>query len=300
MKLRYSSTVCPFCSTSCSFNVAVGDGAVVASGPYHRSPVNDGKTCPKGHYAYEMISGNERLYSPLIHRDGGLEECSWEEALSYVTKKCGEYAVPEIGVVASGDAANEDIYTMKCLADILDTDNFTSTAAVGIDVSAGSIADIAEADCIVVIGNLALSHPLVARRVANAKDNGVKVAVVDIYLSPTSRLADEFIQAIPGSECEAVAQSAEFIEGEKAYVLFGISAGDAESTIAAAALKVAEAKGAAFLLSRRRATAAVLLTWVQPRLSKASSPMKRSGRGILWERRWARLMLILLSFRRHF
>lgn len=246
MKFRYSSTICPFCSTGCSFNIAVRDGAVVASGPYHRSPVNDGKTCPKGHYAYEMISGNERIYSPLIRKNGALTECSWEEALAYATKKLAEYAGPEIGIVASGHTTNEDIYALKCLADIMGSDNFTSPAAVGIDAAAGSIADIADADCIVVVGNLALSHPLIARRVANAKDRGAKVTVVDTYLSPTARLADEFIQATPGSECKAVKEAAKFIEGENAYVLFGISAGDAEASIAAAALNVAEDKGVAF------------------------------------------------------
>ncbi|WP_157199829.1 hypothetical protein [Methanogenium cariaci] len=117
---------------------------------------------------------------------------------------------------------------------------------MGIDASAGSISDIADADCIVVVGNLALSHPLAARRVANARDNGAKVTVVDTYLSPTARLANEFIQAVPGNERKAVARAAEFIEGEKSYVLFGITAGDAETSIAAAALEIAEAKGATF------------------------------------------------------
>lgn len=246
MTFRYVSTICPFCSTGCSFNLAVRNGAVVAGGPYHRSPVNDGKTCPKGHYAYEMIAGNDRITTPQIRKDGALVECTWEEALLLVAKKISEYAGPEIGVVASGHATNEDIYTLKRLAASIGSDNFTSPAAVGIDACAGSIADIAEADSIVVVGNLALSHPLTARRVANAKDNGAKVTVVDIYLSPTAKLADEFIRATPGNECEAVAKAAEFIEGDNAYVLFGISAGDAEASIAAAALNIAEENGAAF------------------------------------------------------
>lgn len=246
MTFRYVSTVCPFCSTGCSFNLAVRNGAVVAGGPYHRSPVNDGKTCPKGHYAFEMSAGNDRITTPYIRKDDTLAECSWEEALAYVTEKIGEYAGPEIGIVASGHATNEDIYTLKRLADSIGSDNFTSPASVGIDACAGTIADIAFADSIVVVGNLALSHPLTARRVANAKDNGAKVTVVDTYLSPTARLADEFIRATPGKECEAVLRAAAFIEGAKAYVLFGISAGDAEASIAAAALKVAEEKGAAF------------------------------------------------------
>ncbi|WFN33626.1 molybdopterin-dependent oxidoreductase [Methanogenium sp. S4BF] len=246
MSFRYVSTLCPFCSTGCSFNLAVQDGAVVAGAPYHRSPVNDGKTCPKGHYAYEMTTGSERIYTPLIRKDGVLTECSWEEALARVTTQCKEYAGPEIAVIASAHATNEDIYALKRLAEILGTDNFTSPAAVGIDAAAGSISDIANADSVVVVGNLALSHPLAARRVANAKDRGAKVTVVDTYLSPTARLADIFIRAVPGNESEAIAKAAECIEGENAYVLFGVSAGDAEASAAAAALNIAEEKKAVF------------------------------------------------------
>lgn len=246
MTFRYVSTICPFCSTGCSINLAVSNGTVVAGGPYHRSPVNEGKTCPKGHYAYEMIVGKERISTPLIRKDGALEECTWEEALAFVSKKIGKYAGPEIAAVTSGHVTNEDMYTLKRLADIVGSDNFTSPASIGIDACVGNIADISQADCIVVVGNLALSHPLIARRVANAKDNGAKVTVVDTYLSPTAKLADTFIRATPGSECEAILKTSEFIEGNQAYVLFGISAGDAEASIAAAALKVAEDKGAAF------------------------------------------------------
>ncbi|MDE4907902.1 molybdopterin-dependent oxidoreductase [Methanogenium marinum] len=246
MSFRYVSTLCPFCSTGCSFNLVVQNGAVVAGGPYHRSPVNDGKTCPKGHYAYEMTAGKERIFTPLIRKNDSLTECSWEEALACITTKCKEYAGTEIALIASAHATNEDIYSLKRLAEILITDNFSSPAAVGIDASAGSIAAIADADCIVVIGNLALTHPLAARRVANAKDKGAKVAVVDTYLSPTTKLASEFIQATPGNEREAIRKAADFIVGENAYVLFGISAGDAEASIAAAALEIAEEKGAKF------------------------------------------------------
>ena len=149
-------------------------------------------------------------------------------------------------MIASAHATNEDIYALKRLAEILGTDNFTSPAAIGIDGSAGCISDIVDADCIVVIGNLALSHPLVARRVANAKDRGARVIAVDTYLSPTVKLAGEFLHATPGNECEAILKAAEFIEGKKSYILLGISAGDAETSIAAAALEIAEAKGAAF------------------------------------------------------
>ena len=184
-----------------------------------------------------MIASKERISTPLIRKNGTLTACSWKEAIDRVTTKCKEYAGPEIAVIASAHATNEDIYVLKCLAEILGTDNFTSPAAVGIDASAGSISAIADADCIVVVGNLALSHPLVARRVVNAKDKGARVVVIDTYLSPTAKLTSEFIQATPGNEREAIAKAAECIIGENAYILFGISAGDAETSIAATALE---------------------------------------------------------------
>ena len=70
MDLKYVQTTCPYCGTGCSFNLVVKDGKVVGTAPYQRSPVNEGKVCPKGTYAHEFINSPDRLTKPLIKKDG--------------------------------------------------------------------------------------------------------------------------------------------------------------------------------------------------------------------------------------
>lgn len=61
MTLQYVATTCPYCGTGCSFNLVVQDGKVVGTAPYRRSPVNEGKVCPKGTYAHEFVNSPDRL-----------------------------------------------------------------------------------------------------------------------------------------------------------------------------------------------------------------------------------------------
>ncbi|HOP67544.1 MAG TPA: hypothetical protein PLM96_07885, partial [Methanoregulaceae archaeon] len=56
MDVKYVQTTCPYCGTGCTFNLVVKDGKVSGVSPYQRSPVNQGKVCPKGTYAHEFVN----------------------------------------------------------------------------------------------------------------------------------------------------------------------------------------------------------------------------------------------------
>ncbi|MBN1433040.1 MAG: molybdopterin-dependent oxidoreductase [Methanomicrobiaceae archaeon] len=247
MELRYVPTVCPFCGTGCSFNLVVKDGRVAGVAPFQRSPVCDGKTCQKGHYAYELVNSEARITTPLIKKGDELVEASWDDALAVVADGLKGVSGGDVAVFASANATNEDIYSLKKLAsDVFKTENFTSCAATGVDASAGSIRDIAKADCIVAVGNIFESHPLIARRIANAKDNGAKIITVDSINSSMAKLADEFVKAAPGGEIEAVKEAAAFVEGSSIVVLYSIGVTYYEAAVAAAAKALADEKGATF------------------------------------------------------
>ncbi|MBP2201161.1 formate dehydrogenase major subunit [Methanococcus voltae] len=63
-----------------------------------------------------------------------------------------------------------------------------------------SILDIEEADCILIIGsNTFEQHPLIARRVIKAKENGTKIIVIDPRYTHTAKQADKYLQLVPGS-----------------------------------------------------------------------------------------------------
>ena len=75
MNFKYVPTTCPYCGTGCGFNLVVRDGKVVGVQPWQRNPVNEGKLCPKGNYAWEFINHPDRLTKPLIKKDGKFVDC---------------------------------------------------------------------------------------------------------------------------------------------------------------------------------------------------------------------------------
>ena len=63
------------------------------------------------------------------------------------------------------------------------------------------ISDLANADCIFIIGsNLAANHTPALRWVWEAKDRGAKIMVADPRLTHTAWAADLFLQLKPGSD----------------------------------------------------------------------------------------------------
>ncbi|HNT08151.1 MAG TPA: molybdopterin-dependent oxidoreductase, partial [Methanoculleus sp.] len=95
MTLQYVATTCPYCGTGCSFNLVVQDGKVVGTAPYRRSPVNEGKVCPKGTYAHEFVNSPDRLTKPLIKKDGKFVEATWDEAYDLIAQKFKSYKPDE-------------------------------------------------------------------------------------------------------------------------------------------------------------------------------------------------------------
>ena len=64
-----------------------------------------------------------------------------------------------------------------------------------------SIADIAESKCLLVIGtNTFEQHPLIGRRIMQAKKNGAKIIYADPRLTPTGKIADLHLQFYSGTD----------------------------------------------------------------------------------------------------
>ena len=56
-RLKWSKAPCRFCGTGCSVNVAVKDGAVVATHGDIKSEVNRGLNCVKGYFLSKNSTG---------------------------------------------------------------------------------------------------------------------------------------------------------------------------------------------------------------------------------------------------
>lgn len=215
MEFKYVPTTCPYCGTGCGFNLVVKDKKVVGVQPWQRNPVNEGKLCPKGNYAWEFINHPDRLTKPLIKKDGKFVEASWDEAYKLIVSKFKSYKGEEMACLASARVSNEENYLMQKFARaVLKTPNIDHCArlchastvvglagAFGSGAMTQSIADIAESKCLLVIGtNTFEQHPLIGRRIMQAKMNGAKIIYADPRLTPTGKIADLFLQFYSGTD----------------------------------------------------------------------------------------------------
>ena len=215
MELKYVQTTCPYCGTGCSFNLVVKDGKVVGTQPYKRSPVNEGKVCPKGTYAHEFVNSPDRLTKPLIKKDGKFVEATWDEAYDLIAQKFKSYKPDEFAALSSARVSNEENYLMmKFARGVMKTRHVDHCARLchastvaGLAASFGSgamtnsIGDIAESKCIFVLGSNTLEqHPLIGRKIVQAKQNGAKVLCADPRYTPTARLADLYMPFVSGSD----------------------------------------------------------------------------------------------------
>ncbi len=215
MEFTYVPTTCPYCGTGCGLNLVVKDKKVVGVAPWHRNPVNEGKLCPKGNYAYEFINSPDRLTTPLIKKDGKFVEASWDEAYKLIASKFKSYKPEEMACLSSARVSNEENYLMQKFARaVLKTPHIdhcarlchSSTVAglaavFGSGAMTNSIIDIGESKCVFVIGSNTLEqHPLIGRRIMVAKKNGAKVIVADPRLTPTAKLADLYLPFYSGTD----------------------------------------------------------------------------------------------------
>jgi ferredoxin-nitrate reductase len=215
------STLCPYCGTGCGLQVQVDRGRVRAVTGDPRHPVNRGRTCRKPTELGRAVHAPDRPTVPLVRaaRDLPFAPATWDDALGHVAGRLRsilEQDGPEaIAFYISGQLLTEDYYAINKLAKgFLGTNNVDSnsrlcmssavagyTAAFGADGPPPAYADLALADCLLVLGsNAAACHPIVWGRIRERQAEGARVIVVDPRSTPTARAADLHLAVRPGTD----------------------------------------------------------------------------------------------------
>jgi len=219
MNFNYVPTTCPYCGCGCGLNLVVQDGKLRGVEPWKRCPVNNGKLCPRGLACDEFVHSEERLTMPLIKKDGNFVESTWDEALTLVASKLKatqeQYGPNSVAFLASARVTNEENYLMNKLARAGFQTNYLDHCArlyhgptlsglarsFGSGAMTNSIADIAQSDCIFIIGsNTMEQQPLIGRSIIRAKEKGAKIIVADPRFSTTAKLADLYVPFRPGTD----------------------------------------------------------------------------------------------------
>jgi formate dehydrogenase alpha subunit len=104
---------CPFCGGGCTYELHVKDGKVMRV-------FNGGDKvvlCGRGRFGWPVVDAPDRLKTPLIRKDGKLEEATWDEALDLVAAKFKEIIDSQgagaIYGVGSPRATNEANYLFQ-------------------------------------------------------------------------------------------------------------------------------------------------------------------------------------------
>lgn len=222
-------TVCPYCGTGCNINLVVENNKIIRAEPAN-GKTNEGELCLKGYYGWDFLNDTKlltpRLKEPMIRRKRGepLETVSWDEAIKYVAKRLTEikdqYGPDAIMTTGSSrGTGNETNFVMQKFARAcLKTNNVDSCARVchapsvtglaatlGSGAMTNSIKELEDSKCLLFFGyNVATSHPVIARRVIKARENGAKIIVCDPRKIETVRIADQHLQLKNGTNMALV------------------------------------------------------------------------------------------------
>src|SRR6266849_1414764 len=213
-------TACPYCGVGCGV-LATPDGrggVSIAGDPAH--PANFGALCSKGAALGETLGLDGRLLHPMMRRDGALARVDWPTALSTVAdgfRRVVERDGPNaVAFYLSGQLLTEDYYVAnKLMKGFLGSANVDTNSrlcmastvaghrrAFGADTVPGSYADLDEADLLVLVGsNAAWCHPVLFQRmVANRRERGARIVVIDPRRTATAEEADLFLPIAPGMD----------------------------------------------------------------------------------------------------
>lgn len=224
---RIVESVCPYCGVGCLLNYHVKDDRIqFVEG--RDGPSNQSRLCVKGRYGFDYVHNPTRLTKPLVRREGvaktadllshqdidaTFREATWDEALqraaSGLTEIRDEHGPNALAGLGSAKGSNEEAYLFQKLVRTgFGTNNVdhctrlchaSSVAAMLETIGSGSVsnqvADVAEADVIMIIGaKPTVNHPVAATFMKNAAKDGKTLILIDPYRSDLARHADYYLQ----------------------------------------------------------------------------------------------------------
>jgi assimilatory nitrate reductase catalytic subunit len=214
-------TTCPYCGVGCGVLAAPDGrgGAVISGDPAH--PANLGRLCSKGSALGETLGLDGRLLEPMIRQaDGTLARAAWTSALDHVAagfkSVIASHGPGAVAFYLSGQLLTEDYYVAnKLMKGFLSSANVDTNSrlcmassvaghrrAFGADTVPGTYKDLDGADLLVLVGsNAAWCHPVLFQRVvANKRERGARIVVIDPRRTVTAQDADLFLSIAPGAD----------------------------------------------------------------------------------------------------
>ena len=223
MNRQITASTCCYCGVGCGVLIEHdGERILGVSGdPAH--PANFGKLCSKGSTLHLTGDLSARALYPELRLGKGLarSRTDWDTALDHAAsvfaRTIAEHGPDSVAFYISGQLLTEDYYAFNKLARALvGTNNIDSNSrlcmssavvgykrSLGADAPPCSYEDLESSDCVMIVGsNMAYAHPVLFRRLEEAKSRRpqMKVIVIDPRRTDTCDLADLHLAILPGTD----------------------------------------------------------------------------------------------------
>jgi predicted molibdopterin-dependent oxidoreductase YjgC len=219
---RVQST-CPYCACGCQLELNVLDSRVIGVTTREGQGHNQGSLCVRGRFGYEHINSEQRLTSPLVRKNGQLQEAGWDEALELIARRLTsirDQAGPEsMCGLTLGRATNEEQYLFQkflrtgCGTNAIHTANLDEhgqlSQALPGWVATSPVSTAAQAELILAAGtNLTIEAPIFAntvneavrfnkaRLVLIAPDPGPLAESASIHLAPRAGAMTRLLRSL--------------------------------------------------------------------------------------------------------
>lgn len=227
-------TICPYCACGCHIRLESKDNILVRAGPGHEHAVNRGALCVLGSYGYDFVHSPDRLTTPLIKGNNGLQTASWDDALNMAVNQLKQikdkYGADSLAILGASLCTNEENYLLQRFARaVLGTNNIDNGSSLSSRlVSAGlhkvfnqhgvtdSLETLEEADIILVAGaDISTTAPAVGYAVKRAvKYHGARLVLIDSWPVKLSTFATAWLRPRPGSEVTVINSLAKLVIDE--------------------------------------------------------------------------------------
>jgi assimilatory nitrate reductase catalytic subunit len=204
--MKATKTTCAYCGVGCGISAQAepdGRGLAVAGDDSH--PANFGRLCSKGGALGSTIGLQGRLLHPMI----GSKRAGWNEAVTLVARRFKEtiarHGPDSVAFYVSGQLLTEDYYAAnKLMKGFIGSGNIDTNSrlcmasavvahklAFGADLVPGCYEDLDLADLVIFSGhNAAWTHPVLFRRMEQARARGQSHVVIDPRRTDTAEVAD--------------------------------------------------------------------------------------------------------------
>lgn len=230
---RRGTSICQYCAVGCSQLAFFKDDVLIDVEGDPRSPVNEGRQCPKGATIFALNDNPYRVTKPLYRAPGASEwkEVSLEWILDQVAARIWETRekgfvdknkagitvnqVTNMGFVGGSANDNEECYLFRKLMTgglgILPVENTarychsTTVAALSPTFGFGACTnpprDLLNSDCIIIMGsNMAEAHPVAFHWPMQARKRGCPTVHIDPRFTRTSAACDHHVPIRPATD----------------------------------------------------------------------------------------------------